>query len=172
MKKVNQHSDWAWKQIEAMADDSLIGADNRRMRQAMTHDPRLYDAVERASALRRKLRRLPKPQIPAGLRRHLLTIPSSRPLAKIWFVAPVIPAIAAIVAYVVIVRTPLPSTDPGTVALQEFRLAMSYVQKGAVVTNEEISNVVTNSLREAFAISRSSVLGENLPLEQGDQDDD
>ncbi len=172
MREVDQNNDWAWEQIEAMADDSLVGADRRRMRQAMGHDPRLHDAVERARTLRKELQQLSQAPAPAGLRRRLLDIPSGRSLAKLWFMAPVIPAIAAIAAYVVIMRAPLPSNDPGVVALLEFRLAMSYVQKSAAVTSEEISNAVRDGLREAYTISRSSVLGESLELEQGDRDDD
>ncbi len=172
MGKLDWNNDWAWGQVEAMADDSLADTDRRRMREAMECDSRLLNAVKRARALRRELHRLSRPRAPAGLLKRLLKIPPGRSAAKIWLVAPVLPVTAAILVYVVIIRAPLPSIDAEVVAMQEFRLAMSYVQKSAAVTSDEVTDAVRGGLREAFTISRNSVLGENSELEQGDRDDD
>ncbi len=121
--------------------------------------------------LRRELRRLGQVPVPAGLLRRLLTIPSDRQPAWRWLLAPAVPAAVAAIAIVLVTRQPLPEEDPGVAALQEFRVAMSYVQRGATVTNEELSNAIRTGLYEAYGISRVSILGEDRRPQQGDQDE-
>jgi hypothetical protein len=122
--------------------------------------------------LRRELRRLGQAPVPAGLLRRLLAIPSGREPAWRWLLAPAVPAAVAAIAIVLVARQPLPEEDPGVAALQDFRVAMSYVRRGATVTNEEISNALQTGLREAYGISRVSVLGDAGRPQQGDQDED
>jgi hypothetical protein len=121
--------------------------------------------------LLRELRRLAQVPVPAGLLRRLLAIPSDRKPAWRWLLAPAVPAAVAAIAIVLVARQPLPEEDPSAVALQEFRVAMSYVQRGATVTNEELSNALQTGLREAYGISRVSILGEDRRPQQGDQDE-
>jgi hypothetical protein len=121
--------------------------------------------------LRRELRRLGQVPVPAGLLRRLLAIPSDRKPAWRWLLVPAVPAAVAAVAIVLVARQPLPEEDPGVATLQEFRVAMSYIRRGATVTNEEISNAIQTGLREAYGISRVSVLGEDRRAQQGDQDE-
>ena len=121
--------------------------------------------------LRRELRRLGQVPVPAGLLRHLLAIPSGREPAWRWLLVPAVPAAVAAIAIVLVARQPLPEEDPGIAALQEFRVAMSYVQRGVTVANEEISNAIQTGLRDAYGISRVSVLGEDRRPQQGDQDE-
>jgi len=121
--------------------------------------------------LRRELRRLGHAPVPAGLLRRLLAIPSGREPGWRWLLAPAVPAAVVAAAVVLVARQPLPEEDPSVAALQEFRVAMSYVQRGATVTNEEISNAIQTGLREAYGISRVSVLGEDRRPQQGDQDE-
>ena len=121
--------------------------------------------------LRRELGRLPKPPVPAGLLWRLLKIPADREPRWRRVLVPALPVFAAAVVVALMVRQPPPEDDPSVVALQEFRLAMSYVQRGAAVTNDEISDAFETGLREAYGISRGSVLGEDRRPDEGDQDE-
>ena len=55
--------------------------------------------------------------------------------------------------------------------MQEFQLAMSYVNRGAVATNDELTEAFELGLREAYGIIRGSVLGDGL-ADEGEQDED
>lgn len=129
------------------------------------------DQGQDSSRLRRELRRLPKPPVPAGLLRRLLEIPADREPRWRRVLVPALPVFAAAVVVALMVRQPPPADDPSVVALQEFRLAMSYVQRGVAVTNEEISDAIETGLREAYGISRGSVLGEDQRPDEGDQNE-
>ncbi len=138
----------------------------------MDETDKAQDQGQDLSRLRRELRRLPNPPVPAGMLRHLLEIPSGREPRWRRALVPALPVFIAAVVLALIVRQPPPEDDPSVVALQEFRLAMSYVQRGAAVTNEEISDAIETGLREAYGISRGSVLGEDRRSDEGDQDED
>ena len=121
--------------------------------------------------LQRELRRLSTPPAPPGLLRRLLSIPSGQKPAWRWALVPAVPIIAGAIAVALIVRQPEPVEDPSVIAMQEFQLAMSYVNRGAVATNDELTDAFELGLREAYGISRGSVLGEGQP-DEGETDDE
>jgi hypothetical protein len=97
---------------------------------------------------------------------RLLGIPGGSAAGWLWFASPAktaigIAAAATIVAGVatlVALRSVGPeAADPRIVAIQEFELAMKYMQKSVVITNEEVGNAVSDGLREALVVSRDSI---------------
>ena len=166
MSPADLNSEWAWTQIEAMADDSLRGASRSRMQQAMRLDPKLHAAVGRARSLRRGLQRSTLPSIPDRLLKRLLAIPGGSAVGSHWFASPAKAAISVAAAVTVVALAATLATlrpvgpaaaDPRTVALQEFELAMKYLQKSAAITGEEVGGAVSNGLREALIVSRNSI---------------
>jgi hypothetical protein len=150
--------EWARSQLEAWTDGSLMGENRRRMAAALAVDPTLRAAAERSAAVQRALRSSRPPRLPAGLRRRLLAIPGR----SIWssFALPVAAGVAvAIVAAVVVLRPvpPPPVEDPRAVAIQEFELAMRYLQKSARMTQTEVTSAVGAGLRDAVAASREAL---------------
>ncbi|MGI9259787.1 MAG: hypothetical protein ACR2QQ_13210 [Gammaproteobacteria bacterium] len=129
------------------------------------------DDDEGMHELRRELRRLPKPPAPPGLLRRLLSIPSDQKPAWRWALVPTVPIIAGVIVVALVVRQPEPVEDPSVIAMQEFQLAMSYVNRGAIATNDELTDAFELGLREAYGISRGSVLGQER-VDEGDQDED
>ena len=159
------NGEWAWTQIESMADDSLEGIALERMQRALEGDDRLLRAVARARSVRRELGRLPKHRPSHGLLLRLLQIPSA-PLhaaPRAARIATVLGALAtaAIVTGIAIwigsPPAPPPRTDPRTAAaMRELELAVHYMRKSAAVTHEEINAAVGHGLREALIVSRDS----------------
>jgi anti-sigma factor RsiW len=159
MTEKDLHNEWAWSQIEGYADGSLSGAARQRMRAALREDVRLRAAVERAHDVRAALRRAPPAPLPAGLRRRLLRI--SDPAAPRWRTfATAVTAAAAIAATVLWLR-PEPAPPPvdarAAAAVEDFELAMKYMQKSAAITSREVSDHVGGGLREALTVSGNSL---------------
>ena len=166
MSRADLNSEWAWTQVEAMADGSLRGASRSRMQQAMRLDPKLHAAVGRARFLRRGLQRSTLPSIPGSLLKRLLDIPGGSSIGLHWFASPAkaatsLAVAATIVALAATLATLRPAgpeaADPRIVALQEFELAMKYLQKSAAITGEEVGGAVSDGLREALIVSRDSI---------------
>ena len=162
MTRRDLNDEWARSQVEAWADGSLTGESRDRMAAALAADGKLRAAVERAAAVRRALRRATPEPLPAGLRRRLLAIPSEslRPS----FVLPVAAGAAVAIAAAVIWLRPAPPQvvveDQRVVAVQEFEVAMRYLQKSARITQGEVSTAVGASVRDALAASREALARE------------
>jgi len=151
--------EWARSQIEAWADGSLAGESLERMHAALASDARLRAAAERAVAVRRALRDSPGASMPAGSRLRLLAIPGNP--SRTWFVA--LPAMAsalaaAIVGAVLLLRPDAPPPiDQRVAAVQDFELAMHYLQQSARFTQSEVTDAVGSGLQGAWALSRESL---------------
>lgn len=157
MKDRDLNREWAESQLEAWADGSLTGANRERLQALLASDTRLKAAAARAVAVRRALRASAAP-MPRGLRRRLLAIPGgafgSWPLLAV-------PATAFAIAIVGVTllrpAAPPPPPDPRVAAVQEFELAMRYLQKSARVTETEVTTAVGAGLRDALVTSRQSL---------------
>ena len=137
----------------------------------MKHSESERDTGKGMRELRRELRRLASPPVPPGLLRRLLSIPSDQEPAWRWALVAAVPIVAGLLIVGLVIRQPETVEDPSVLAMQEFRLAMSYVNRSAVATNDELTDAFELGLREAYGISRGSVLGEER-VDQGDQDED
>ena len=167
MKESDTSNDWAWSQIEAMADGSLSADDQQRMRRAIGNDAQLERAVERAKAVRQALRRLPPAPIPRGLSWRLLGINAGSSRQWLWFGTPALATtIAILVAVMLIGPDPVP-IDPRAAALEDFRVAMHYLQRTAVFTSNEVTGTVGDGLREAVTTSRDARRDEELRSRDG-----
>ncbi len=150
--------EWAWSQLEAWADDSLTGESRARMAAALGANPRLRAAADRAVSVRRALRASPAPQMPSALRWRLLAIPGR--CAGLKFALPAaVAAAAAIVAISISLRPQAPPALDAqqAAALQELETAMRYLQKSAVITENEVATALGTGLRDAVAASRAAV---------------
>ena len=150
--------EWAWSQLEAWADGSLAGESRARMAAALAAHPALRAAADRAVAVRRALRASPRPALPAGLRLRLLAIPGRSGWPT--FALPVAAAAAvAVVAIAIALRpeTPAPLDAQQVAAIQELETAMRYLQKSAVVTENEVTTALGSGLRDAVAASRAAI---------------
>jgi anti-sigma factor RsiW len=150
--------EWARSQLEAWADGSLTGESRERMAAALAADSKLRAAAERAVAVRRALRSSPPAPLPAGLRGRLLAIPgrSVRPS----FAVPVAAGVAAAVVAAALWLAPAPPPpvdEQRIVALQEFAVAMRYLQKSARIAQSEVTEAVGAGLRDALAASREAI---------------
>lgn len=154
---------WAWSQVEAMADASLAAGDERRMRAAMAGDPELRKAVGRAVSLRRELARLGRAAPPRGLARRLLRLPAdgvaprserrSPPVLAFGIAAAAAVAVAA--GVVVLLASPQRAAGPteSHAAVENFRVAMTYLQHSTAFAGTEVSAALGDGLRDALAIS-------------------
>jgi anti-sigma factor RsiW len=150
--------EWAWSQLEAWADDSLTGESRARMAAALAANPRLKAAAARAVAVRRALRATSQPSVPARLRLQLLAIPGRSAWPTFALPAAAVVAIA-IVAIAVALRpaAPPPLDAQQVAAMQELETAMRYLQKSAVITENEVTTALGSGLRDAVAASRAAV---------------
>ena len=165
MTQKDLSEEWAWTQLEAWADGSLTGESGARMDAAIAADPRLRAAAERAAAVHRALR-APAVDMPRGLRRRLLAIPSQAPRERRSFLFPALASAAAAAAVVAAVlwlnlEPAEPPPDPRVVsAAQDLETAMRYLQRSAVITHEHVTSAVGTGLRETFAASREALARE------------
>lgn len=159
---------WAWSQVEAMADGALPAADAKRMQAALRADARLREAVERATAVRSGLRRLGRSPVPVppSLWRRLLQIPRASRRAEPMRPAGIVAvglglAAASIVAVTIFLgpaRTPPPAPpDERTAALADFAVAMTYLQRSATRADAEMTAAVRSGLQGALAVSRKAM---------------
>lgn len=166
---------WAWSQVEAMAEQSLPAADEHRMRAAMTADPALQRAVQHAAAVRRELRRLGHLPPPPGLLARLWRIPHdpSAREARAWRprLAAAVLAAAALIALglaLLLHRPPAPSPAPEAraQAVAEFAVAMTYLRRSTVIAQDEVTSAVRGSMREA--ITREAARSRKRDAKNGD----
>jgi len=163
MTQKDLNEEWAWTQLEAWADGSLIDESRARMGAAIAADPRLRAAAERAVAVHRALQAASAVRMPGGLRGRLLAIPSRVPRARRSVFIPALASAAAAVAVVAVALWLRPETpaqpDPQVVvaAAQDFETAMRYLQKSAVITQGHVESAVGTGLRGAFTASRDAL---------------
>ena len=152
------NGEWAQSQLEAWADGSLTGANLERMNAALQGDARLRAAAVRAVAVRRALRDPSGAPLSAGLRLRLLAIPG-KPFRSWHLALPAAASALAIigVAFLLWPAASPPPPDPRVVAIQEFDLAMHYLQKSARMTESGVTIAVGTGLREALTTSRESL---------------
>lgn len=147
---------WAWSQIEAAADESLPGQDERRMRAALASDPELRRALESARELRRSLRRLGRKPVPWSLYARLSRIAepaagAKRTKASVWSWASAAAAASTVAAALILLTQPEPvRDDPRTAALRDFELAMAYLHKGYTLAGEHMKRAMERELKEAL----------------------
>jgi hypothetical protein len=165
-------AEWAWSQVEAMAERSLPAADERRMRAAMAADPALQRAVQHAAGMRRELRRLGHLSSPSGLLARLWRIPRGTE-ARRWRprLAAAALAAAALVALglaLLLRRPPVTPPDPEAraKAIAEFAVAMTYLRRSTVIAQDEVTSAVRGSMREA--ITREAARNRRRDAKNGD----
>jgi hypothetical protein len=147
---------WARALVEAWVDGTLSGENRARMAEAIRRDASLKAAVERAASVRRALRSTPAIAVPSRLRGRLLAIAAPAPRA--WRPALAAATVAVVAVAVWLGRSaPEPEPDPRVVAIQEFELAMRYLQKSARITRTEITSAVGTGLMEAVSASRAAL---------------
>lgn len=161
-------SKWAWERIEALADDSLDAADRARMNEALREDPALRAAVERARAVRGALRDLRRSPVPAGLLGRLLAAPFPVRRRPNWaLIAAPAAAAAVAISVALYVSRPQQPDEAQLRAMRELALAMRYLQRSAVVTEEEVGGAVTAGLLDAFRAGHVAVRDETSEDENG-----
>lgn len=166
---------WAWSQVEAMADSSLSADDEQRMHTEMARDASLRDAVERAAALRRALRELSSEPVPLSVPLDLLRIPRAAPLerrsgAGLWAAG----TVTGLVLLAALLRVLWPESPPPAqriAALEDFQIAMTYLQRSAALTRREATEAVGSGLREALSVSREAVREDESNPENGGGED-
>jgi len=167
---------WARTQVEAMADRSLSPEAERRMRALMASDPELAAEVERAAMLRQSLRALVRRPAPKGQFRRLWQIPTAdRPRAAYWAPASVLATVAAVAVAIGIFRIgPGPSPDDlaREQAMQDFAIAMAYLQKSATMASNEVNEAVGIGVLDAWSIGRGTIRDSVSRGMQGEQDND
>ena len=168
---------WAESQIEAMAEGSLSAEAERRMLAAMDRDEGLKQRVRHAQDLRRMLRGLGAPPVPRGLWWRLWQIPSvDRPRRlNAWAPAGVL-ATAVVVALgiggLLDTQGPAPEDPAATAAVQDFAIAMAYLQKSTLMASNEVSEAVGSGVLDALAMSRGMLDRAEIGDFNGEQDDD
>lgn len=167
-------AEWARARIEAMADGSLEGADARRMRAAMASDAELAAAVETARRLRAELRTLGREPLPDGLTQRLLAIPSHAGSRLRWHLPGAAAAAGVVVALtsLLVLEQASRPPSPRDAAIEDFRIAMTYLQHSAAVTGEDVAREVSNGLRNALVVSHNAMLDGDTESSDGDRNDD
>lgn len=152
---------WAWSQVEAAADGSLSADEMRRMRRAMARASELRAAVDRAKRLRADLRSLGRTPVPRSLTKRLLAIPRDaghrsaqpREAGPGWSWATAAGA-AAVTAFAIFLAAQPPQQDDGyderTAALQDFQVAMGYLQRSYEMAGQHVRRTMERELVEAI----------------------
>jgi len=174
--------EWAWAQVEAMADGSLEGDDLRRMQRVLSDDARLRAAVAAANAVLRGLRHSPIQSPPAGLLRRLLAQGSAsrtrsalhmrrrrsgrQPFQRGWYAAPLGVAATALIALLfgsMLERMPSQAEQD---AMRDFAVAMSYLRQTAETTSDQVEQQLGQGVMSAFVKSRETLAGDEQADEQ------
>jgi anti-sigma factor RsiW len=168
-------SAWARTQVEAMVDGNLSEAAEQRMRALIDDDPALAAEVERARGLRRELKALRRVPVPRGLGSRLWRIPNrERPRVGItWVPATGIAAVAALALTVSILfgiegQRPSEEQLAREAAIQDFAIAMAYLQKSALVARNEVNEAVGAGVMDAWAAGRDAIGQTGLESDEGE----
>lgn len=163
---------WAKSQVEAMADESLSVEAERRMRAVLAEDPALAAEVDQARALRRNLRALTGRRAPKGLLRGLWQIPAAdRPREAYWVPASVLAAVAAAALGVSVFLGqpgPTPEETAREDAMQDFAIALAYLQRSAQLASQEVNEAVGDGMRGAAAIGRQAMVRTDVRGDEGE----
>jgi ferric-dicitrate binding protein FerR (iron transport regulator) len=155
---------WAWSHVEAYTDGSLKGEDRARMEGVLNADAQLAGAVDRAAQLRFSLTRMRLPKPPRGLLGRLLAVPARRrPLQ--FLAAPLGTVAIAFIVALIVSMGPTPR-DETTQAVEEFALAMSYLQRSAEITRNKVGDYVGSGLVSAVTVSRQSLEGVGIDSDE------
>jgi len=177
MNSEQRHDEWAWQHVEAAADGSLSADEHRRFEAALSNDPRLRAVAHRAHKVCADLRALGNIEVPSGLLNRLWSIPDEgikpisstrlRSISWAWFAAPAAALSVAALAALLLIQPQPVEPDPREVAVQEFLIAMNYLQEGATIASSEIQGQVRNGFLDAFLLSRESLLDEESNSDNG-----
>jgi len=166
---------WAESQIEAMVDGSLSPAAEQRMRMLINADPAIRARVEQARSLRRKLRALGHGPVPRGLLGRLWQIPAAgKPSRSPWMPAAALAGFAAAalaVSLFMSVRGPAPEELARDAAVQDFVVAMAYLQKSVTIAQNEVNQAVGSGMLSALEVSREVMDASPETGDQGEQQD-
>ncbi len=176
MAEHREKDEGAWRHVEAVAAGELEGEALERVQEAMRADPALRRAVERARSVRRALRGFEPQPMPRGLLRRLWSIPAGTSVNAAaapgyrWprLAAPAVAmSVAAVIGLMLLRPEPAPEPDPREVAVQEFVIAMSYLQRAAATANRETRQHVGTGLTDAFSATWDALLTEDSTLDTG-----
>jgi anti-sigma factor RsiW len=167
---------WATTQFEAMADDSLSPQAKRRMLALMASDPGIAREVRQARALRHQLKGLSRAPVPRRLLSQLWRIPSAeRPARSYWAPAGMLATLAVAVLGLNLLLTE-PGLSPQELArqdaVQDFAIAVAYLQRSADLAQFEVNEAVADSVRGAVAVSRQAMGRADVRINDGDVDNE
>lgn len=166
---------WATLQIEALADGSLSPDAERRMRDLIRSNPDLARQLERAIALRRKLRQLSRASVPRGMFWRLWRIPSAgRRRSGFWIPALAVAGIASFaIALGLLVYTQGPTEEElaREAAAQDFAIVVAYLQKSVLVVRDEVNKTVGSEMVNALEKSRRAIRSSVDDADQGGESD-
>lgn len=167
---------WAWDQIEAAADASLTADELQRFERAAARDPQLAAAAKRARAIREQLRRLPQARVPQGLLGRLWSIPASghapipsrRARSTHRLIGPAVAAGLVAIALAALLLRPDPvERDARVAAIEDFGIAMTYLQRSAAIASNEVHGRVRHGVIDAYTLSREALLDADANDENG-----
>jgi len=166
---------WAESQIEAMADGSLSDDARRRMQAMMDRDPALAASVERAAALMQQLKGLKtRAPVPRGLGLRLWNMPAAEAKSRrsmLWMPAGVLAtAVMVTLGASLLLQAPAPDQAERVAAVQDFTIAMAYLQKSTLMAQNQVNEAVGSSVLSALAVSRGLLNGTDVP--EGDRDNE
>lgn len=163
---------WAQSQIEAMADASLTPEAEQRMRALLDDDLELRAELERARAIRRQLRALSAKRAPRGLLRRLWQIPMDQHSAhSFWRPATALASIAVIALSASVffaLQGPSPDDLAREAAVKDFVIAVAYLQKSAVMAQNEVNDAVGSGVLSALEVSRGVLATSQSGSDQGE----
>lgn len=168
---------WAETQIEAMADGTLSPEAEERMRTAMNRDSDLAKRVEHARALRRVLGRMKNDTpVPRGLMWRLWRIPAQDRARGfgMWMPAGVLAtALIAVLGFNLYLGTSEPALNEAeqAAAMEDFAITMAYLQKGAMMAQNEINEAFGSGVASALTTSRGMLEQTELGTSDGERKD-
>ena len=169
--------EWAWGQLEAMADGSLSHTQQQRMRQAMALDADLSMAVGKAKRLHLALQNMSTIKTPSGLWWKLWRIPTAMDREQhqtnriTWFAAPVALASCVIVIALALlpeVMKPDPELAMREAAIKDFQTAMHYVSKSAAISQRATHSGLGGGIQKALSLSLNTWINEDFNFENGE----
>ncbi|MCG8463867.1 MAG: hypothetical protein MI750_03310 [Xanthomonadales bacterium] len=173
--------EWAWGQVEAMADGTLDAAQSQRMQQAMALSPELQHAVKQSHRLLTDLDALSTPTPSSGLWRRLWVLPKRQHVAseKIpWWQHNRLGMVAAVMT-VVVLAVPLVVYQQQASharseqlaqqqAMHDFQVAMLYVDKTARLSSRTTTQSLGGGIQHALSLSMNHWISDDLSFENGE----
>jgi ferric-dicitrate binding protein FerR (iron transport regulator) len=150
-------SEWAWTQVEAMADGGLVGEDLERMHRVLQADSELREALSRAESVLGTLRRMGTAKPPLGLFLRLLARGQHESASRHWYLAPAGVAAVGVVGLLVSSMLLRPPETPEQDAVRDFEIAMAYLRQTAESTREQVGQHIGDGLVVAMEIGRKTL---------------